>query len=384
MHEVLAMTDPKETATVLKRELPIRFANRIAQMDTLPYIDKIESLQCARARLMRSFREVRHATEHPEDLAEVITKVKARHRFQVQRLTTGMQELKRMKMAAGEPEDEVTKYIDGFLNAFFLSRIGIEMLNSQYLATIAEPRGIVDSKCDPSAIARQAASAARRLAGAQYQALPPVEVSFHGDEIHRTLPLIGSYLFYILAELLKNSFHAVCENHVAKGEGAPKPDPILIRVSSDEDQVAVDIFDRGGGIPFKHQPFIWSYAYSTRSLGEAGVKKVDPTPLAGYGVGLPLSRLYAEYIGGSLHLMSLPAFGTHAFLLLQRCSQRKEGMPTYVDWLRESRLRGKLLDLEARKQEAAAKEDFAEALRLKVLVKEAQTELALLSRYGVS
>ena len=41
-------------------------------------------------------------------------------------------------------------------------------------------------------------------------------------------------------------------------------------------------------------------------------------PLAGYGVGLPLSRLYARYFGGDLQLLSMEGFGTDVFLHLNR------------------------------------------------------------------
>merc|ERR1719277_2856310 len=102
-----------------------------------------------------------------------------------------------------------------------------------------------------------------------------------------------------------------------------------------------------------------------------------PTDLAGYGVGLPLSRLYAEYLGGSLHLMSVPNYGTHAYVFLQQSSDREEALPTYVNWLRKSRLRKDIVSFEAKEKQAAESRDYAKALRLKTLAAEARVELSL-------
>lgn len=64
--------------------------------------------------------------------------------------------------------------------------------------------------------------------------------------------------------------------------------------------------------------------YTTARAGAYGGEK----RLAGHGVGLPLSRLYARYLGGALDLVSLPGYGTHAYVNLPRVeSQQVEVVP---------------------------------------------------------
>ncbi|EPT24588.1 pyruvate dehydrogenase kinase, putative [Toxoplasma gondii ME49] len=60
--------------------------------------------------------------------------------------------------------------------------------------------------------------------------------------------------------------------------------------------------------------------------GSNGPSTPQVSPLAGFGCGLPLSRLYASYLGGRLEILSLPFHGSDAYLYLNRVGD-KERMP---------------------------------------------------------
>lgn len=70
------------------------------------------------------------------------------------------------------------------------------------------------------------------------------------------------------------------------------------------------VSDQGGGIPRNGLPRIWTYLYSTASsplaVMDTSGEEDGPAVLAGYGYGLPISRLYARYFGGDLQV-TLPA-----------------------------------------------------------------------------
>ena len=72
------------------------------------------------------------------------------------------------------------------------------------------------------------------------------------------------------------------------------------------------ISDEGGGIPRSGTSKIWTYLYSTAKSPIANDRKhFQDTPqiMAGYGYGLPISRLYAKYFGGDLQIISMEGYG---------------------------------------------------------------------------
>ena len=109
-------------------------------------------------------------------------------------------------------------------------------------------------------------------------------------------------------ELVKNSLRAV---HDRFDDADKEPPPIRLVVAEGEEDVTIKVSDEGGGIPRSGLPRIWTYLYTTAKSPLDDMDKDDtdgadgPSVLAGYGYGLPISRLYARYFGGDLQILSM-------------------------------------------------------------------------------
>ena len=77
----------------------------------------------------------------------------------------------------------------------------------------------------------------------------------------------------------------------------------------------MQLSDQGGGIPRSLEDLLFNYMYSTAP--QPAVSGLETPPLAGYGYGLPLSRLYARYFQGDLQVTSCDGYGTDATIFLK-------------------------------------------------------------------
>jgi len=184
--------------------------------------------------------------------------------------------------------------------------------------------GIIDPDCDVAQICRETAQRVQELCEEETGKSPLIKVEVYQARGEARFSYIPGFLRFILTEVLKNSCRATVE--LAKTDRAVQKRPITVIVCADEHDVAIRVADLAHGIPFDVGQRVWSYLYTTAAKG--GQYGDGATSLAGYGVGLPLSRLYARYLGGSLNLVSLPGYGTSVDLFLTRVStDQKELVP---------------------------------------------------------
>jgi hypothetical protein len=124
--------------------------------------------------------------------------------------------------------------------------------------------------------------------------------------------------------------------------------------------VIMRISDQGGGIPREILPYLWSFSKGPRTqtrlenlgqvpamaatMQELKVSERKPDregwhegsldsltsrpPNLRLGMGLPMSRVYAEYWAGSLELHSLEGYGVDAFLQISKLGNKNEQVTT--------------------------------------------------------
>ncbi|KAF8964083.1 branched-chain alpha-ketoacid dehydrogenase [Flammula alnicola] len=357
-------------------ELPRRLATRVRSLEALPFIVGTNPYV---TKTLNAYREsFQWLATHPpvtnlqenSEFVEQLAALVQRHANDVPTMAKGFQECSRYMSP---------KQISDFLDGAIRNRISVRLIAEQHIAVsqaLSYPNdrspyvGIVDMNCSPKSMIKMCGSFVTELCEASLATQPLRESHFSLCRfvwiiIFRYVPV---HLEYILTEILKNSFRATVEHHnKQRGGGQSSLPPVVITISpppsflqtgakGEPTYLSMRIRDQGGGVQPTNMSRIFSYAFTTAGRGAeedsndgggpyaaqhvggsaaiGGESESDDANLfgeitgrgvqtgigtiAGLGYGLPMSRLYAMYFGGSLDFFSLEGWGSDVYLKL-RC-----------------------------------------------------------------
>ena len=356
------------SANYVRLELPTRIAHRLREMQSLPYVVVTNPhLSLVYELYYKSFENFRkvpviRTVEENDQYCKVVSDSLKEHLAVIPNMVMGVLECQDLVPA---------EVMDNFVHAMLRARISRRVIAEQHLAlteTFNSPWhvpqtssendfvGEVLLRCNARDIIRQCGVTAQQLcrksAGPEL-AIPEINVQGH---LGATFPYVLSHLEYIVGELLRNSVQAVMEKHKLTTH---KPPPIAVLICEAPQHVVIRISDQGGGIPRDILPYLWSFNKGPRSatrlqnLGQvpamaATIQELQEPALGIHigpaakprdsslsslahrspdlrlGMGLPMSRVYAEYWAGGLELHSLEGYGVDAFLQISKLGNQNE------------------------------------------------------------
>lgn len=366
------------SANYVRLELPTRIAHRLRDMQTLPYsaltnphITYVYEAYYTAFEMLRKVAEVRSLDDN-DNFADIVKLCLQEHLSVIPRLAMGILEIQNSLS---------TDACDRFISNLLRSRISRRVIAEQHLAlteTFHSPWHFPDAKkpliapdddfvgeiflkCNAKEIIQRCAESASTLISHAYGpdiVIPKIRLQGH---LETTFPYIPAHLEYILGELFRNSIQAVVERH--QGSGATPPIEVLVCEAAQH--IIIRISDQGGGVDRDVLPYLWSFAKGPRrdrrleNLGRvprlaATMQELEHLPPSAaklssdsgekygsslaslssrpsdlkLGIGLPMSRIYAEYWAGSLEMHSLEGYGCDAFLQISRLGNRNEVLST--------------------------------------------------------
>ncbi|XP_070547106.1 pyruvate dehydrogenase (acetyl-transferring) kinase isozyme 2, mitochondrial-like [Ptychodera flava] len=331
----------KKSFVFLRQELPVRIANIMKEINLLPdSLLKMPSVKLVQSWYLQSLKELlEYENADPnndicENFTDRLQKIRDRHANVVETMAQGVIEMK--ETHGIDPQKETN--LQYFLDRFFMSRISIRMLINQHTLVFGHnlrthPRyiGSIDPNCDVESVIHDAFDSAKYLCDQYYLASPEMEIktinaTCKDKKTDVQLQYVPSHLYHMLFELLKNAMRAVVEHHGTASIDYP---PLEILVCEGENDVTIKLSDKGGGIPRHQIDLLFHYMYSTAPTPPQPGSTVT-APLAGYGYGLPISRLYARYFHGDLQVTSVEGYGTDAIIYLKVLSgEANELLPIF-------------------------------------------------------
>uniref|UniRef100_A0A8C2Q7R5 Protein-serine/threonine kinase n=1 Tax=Cyprinus carpio TaxID=7962 RepID=A0A8C2Q7R5_CYPCA len=320
----------KTSFTFLRQELPVRLANIMKEIDLLPdNLLRTPSVRLVQSWYMQSFQDILEFKDRDvddemlkQDFTDAVIKIRNRHNDVVPTMAQGVVEYKETYGT-----DPITSQnIQYFLDRFYMSRISIRMLLNQHSETHTHTH--MDSRNVKSAVnVKDAYENACNLCDRYYMNSPELileEFNVKGPDKPIAVVYVPSHLYHMVFELFKNAMRATMELH----EDAMEYPPVHVQIVLGHEDLTVKVSDRGGGVPLRKIDRLFTYTYSTAPRPQMDTSRA--TPLAGFGYGLPISRLYARYFQGDLKLYSMEGFGTDAVIYIRALSTESiERLPVY-------------------------------------------------------
>lgn len=339
-----ATTDNEQKSLeYLRYELPTRLANMLKEMRRLPKeLLETPTFQHVKKMYEDTLEEVllyekadSKDLEVREKFQKNLSSIVNRHRSVVEQVAHAVMEYKVVvdeHSGMRTIDEEKMQY---FLDRFYMSRIAIRVLINQHVTMFGSETfptdslvGAFDGNCDIRKVVEDAAHTAQFLCEKYYLGAPEIEIELVNDRKYIEMGYVPSHLHHICFELFKNSMRATIETH-----GSYDCPPIKVLLTKGQDNVCIRISDRGGGASLEECRRWTHYMYST-APPPPKTDDAQVAPLAGYGYGIPLSRLYARYLGGDLMLQSVEGFGTDAYIYLKSgTADAVEVLPIFTNQL---------------------------------------------------
>ncbi|KAG2230863.1 hypothetical protein INT48_003026 [Thamnidium elegans] len=351
-----------KSANWVRNELLVRLAHRIRDFQQLPFfvgtnphVEYVYKLYWGAFESLRQFPAIATQDDNVR-FCELLNNLLEDGLLVLPKLALGLSE-----SSAYYPPDQ--KDLDKFLNRMLRSRISRRILAEQHLALTEACEhdwdkqsgfgdgyvGIIFVHCSARNLVTRAKSLVyqhiHRYHGDKESSeglpAPDIEVKIleqnnsNNEKNEILFAYVPEQLEYILYELLDNAVRFTMKKH---------PDgnypPIQVTVSANDSDVYFRVSDQGGGMTRERYDCLWSYQTRAQKGDFGDFKQVQKVPVSiderasqasqmGHqhlGIGLTMSKIYSEYWGGELQILTMDGHGTDAYVRIPRLGTNTENL----------------------------------------------------------
>jgi hypothetical protein len=192
----------RQVASFLRRELPVRMARRVADLESIPVLRDMNSVLQVKDAYIQSCMDILNYPREidspaaEEEFSRLIENIYERHGSVLVQMARGAYEFRQaIRSDKGSTDIELEEETHLFLDRFYLCRIGIRVLIGQYLALRQPPVpnfiGIICSQTSPYEVVKRAIDDAAFMCTRKYGDAPEVIIT---GRLDLTFPYVPTHL----------------------------------------------------------------------------------------------------------------------------------------------------------------------------------------------